>query len=260
MLMKNKKGDFSIVLLVFLVLLVVLVSLFIFSTRSQKVVIGLSDSDIVNKVQLEKNLAQFYVTEVTEISLAESYKEMTMHGQYVKDPSFDLELNVKFGTLSDTLNNDLNVTFKEKLKKNLGNYHFDEEYMKNLKEDVRADKFNSSFNGEKLRLGISGLEIKEFSEKINITYSPDILSETSLNKLGLDSFKRIYETKENCKNQKSAVSLKTCFENSLVGFDVEIINKNDSKDGPSFFVTLTSTKEFLIDGKPENIRFSFLLA
>src|SRR3989344_7523303 len=174
MLMKNKKGDFSIVLLVFLVLLVVLVSLFIFSTRSQKVVIALSDSDIINKVQLEKNLAQFYVMEVTETSLVESYKEMTMHGQYVKNPSFDLELNVKFGLLSGTLNNDLNVTFKEKLKENFGNYHFDEEYMKNLKEGVKADKFNSSFNGEKLWLGISGLEIKEFSEKINITYSPDI--------------------------------------------------------------------------------------
>jgi|SRR3989338_844408 len=259
MLIKNKKGDFSVVLLVFLVLLVVLGSLFIFSTRSQKVVTELSGLDIMNSVQLEKNLAQFYVMEAAETSLAESYKEMTLHGQYIKNPTFDLELNVKFGMLSDTLNEDLGTVFNEKFKKNFENYYFNEEYLKNLEDSVMANKFNPSFDGEKLKIDISGLMIKEFSEKINVFYSPEIFAETSLSKIGLDNFSRIYEAKEGCKIQKSAEFIKTCFENRLIGFNVEVVNKNSSKDEPLFFVTLTSKKEFLVDGKLESIKLSFIL-
>ena len=255
----SRKGDFSIVLLVFLVLFVVLVSLFIFGTSSGKIVAQIQDAGIINKVKLEKSTAEFYIAEIAKNSLVESYKEIILDGNYIENPSFDLELNARFGVLSTTLNEDFKEIFNEKFKENFESCEFQEEYLKSLKPIIRSGEFVTYFDRENIRVNISGMEIKEFSENINVTSSPVISLEVNLNKIGLADFNKVYQVKEACKTKESSELIEECFENSLKGFDAEITEKTLPNEEKAFLVILKSKKVFLIDDKLENIKINFLL-
>jgi hypothetical protein len=243
LIIKNKKGSESIAttLLVFLILLVCTSSLFIFITHSKKVNIEILDAGIMNEVQLKQNLAEFYIREASEKAVVESYDEVIKNNEYIKEPTYNLEKNVEF----NELNNNLNQIFIEKFKINFKNYKFQEDYLKNLQENISPP----FFDGEKLNINVSNFEINEFSEKINVTYYPKISLNIELNKIGLDNFDKIYQIKEECKDEESIEKMENCFKNNLTNFNVKIVEKIISEDEKYFIVNLTSKKEFLINGK-----------
>lgn len=266
MLIKNKKGDLPVVLLVFLVLLVVLTSLFIFATRSQTIIATISDVGIVNQANMKKNSLEFHIFQILENSIVESYKEMIQDGQLVENPSFDTNLYVRFNSLSLTLNEDFSKEFAERFKKRFENYDAQnsELLFQEIKKLVEEEKFVYFFNGKKIKISFSetgNLKIQKLSEKINVSYSPHISLSTTFGKIGLNDFEEIYSAKEICKIIEESTEEKTikeCFEKELEHFNVEILEKKKT-DGETYFVIiLTSKKIFLINEKPERINFGFI--
>lgn len=257
---KNKKGDLPTVLLVFLVFLVVLTSLFTFLIKSKNINEYTESVGLINEVYEEQNLAEFYIIEAVKTSIVESYLDITKDGGFVENPNFDLQTNVFFDELNSNLNGDFLKEFDKSIKRNFGNYDFQEDYLKKLKETILADRFDSSFNGEKLRINVKDLKLKKFSEKINVTYSPNISLEASLDKMGLHSFDQIYQAKEICKTKTTTDSLKECFQDHLKYFDVGVIERQNiqNQGQKSFIITLKSKTDFLIEGKFHTITLNFI--
>ncbi|MEM3091838.1 MAG: hypothetical protein QXD05_01770 [Candidatus Pacearchaeota archaeon] len=254
----NKKADLSIVLLVFLVLITAMFSLFIFTTKSQSINVKISNIGITNKIYEKENLAKFYVKEVAMESIIKSYKEISFNGEFVDEPTFDLEKNVRFTKLRNNLNEDFGKKFNENFKKKIGSYTFDEDYLNKIKAQVSQDKFSYFFDGEKLSLNISNLNIKESSKDMNISFDFNLSFVFILEDLGLESYDKIYQIKEICKTKLTIPSIEDCFRSNLKNFEVTVVEKKGFDNQKYFVVNLTTKKSFLIDEIFENIKLNFI--
>lgn len=66
MILKNKKGDFAVTLLVFMTVALVLGTSFIFATDLNKIEEKIADAGFLNKIYLDKEKIDFYIQESME--------------------------------------------------------------------------------------------------------------------------------------------------------------------------------------------------
>jgi len=259
MLIKNKRGDMAVVLVVFLTLLITSVSLFVFVTSSNKINAKISDAGIVNNVQIKENEAEFYIKETAEDSVVDSYTEIIQNENYIEQPAiYNSEKEVEFKDLNSGADEELNKKFNEKFKGDFENYEFEKEHLKKLKDVISKDGFSALFNGQAFQLNINAFEMNDSSAKVNVSYTPKIFLEINLTRIGLDSFNKIYLSKEECKTGQTAEAMKTCFEDNLRNFNVEVVEKTNSANEKYFLVKLKSKKTFLTETGFENLEFSFV--
>lgn len=247
----NKRGDVSIVILVFLVLLVVFASLFIFAISSMNVKEVISGYLIFDRVYAQEDLIEFYLDSAGKDAVAKTYTDFVDSGV----PELDYINNRKsvggyseFGELHDKLNENFEKRFIDNFKKELAKYEFEESYLIDLKKNISENKFDVSFNGEFIQLNMNSLMLTNSIKETSIIYKPQISLEFDLNKIGLDDFGKLYSVKEDCKKQED---IQECFNNKLNYFNA-LVNQENS------LVTLTSKKEFLIDEGFKKISFSFI--
>ena len=69
----NKRGDFSILLLVVLVVILFGSTLFVFNTNQKKVNVELNDARFLNNVYLKENLIDFYVNEAIDMTIEDKF-------------------------------------------------------------------------------------------------------------------------------------------------------------------------------------------
>ncbi len=250
---KNRRGDITILLLVILVLLVASATLFSFVTSSGKVEAKISDAKFVENIYYKENLVEFYINQAGEKSISKTYRIFSENGDYINNPIISGG-EIEFGKIHNKLNENFYIKFNQNFKEEFENYNFEEDYLKNLKEVILDGNFDVIVNEENLVIKINNLEINNSVKNINITYIPEISLGFDFQKIGLHSFEKIYEVKEGCKNVEE---VENCY-NKLINFESNVIEKEKSNGGKYFFVTLTSKKQFLIDGKFTNINFSFV--
>lgn len=143
-MLRNKKGNVPVVILVLLVFVIVSAALFSFVNSAGKLELKISDTRIVEKVYLEENLAEFY---------------MKQAGNSV----------VKTGISSSA--------FREDFKKEFLDYEFEEGYLLDLKRLIQEDKFSVSQEKEVFMIRLSELRLRGVSSNVDIDYFPKILVE-----------------------------------------------------------------------------------
>lgn len=257
MIMKNKRADISIVLLVILTLVLTISSLFIFVNSSSAVEAEIYNVKFIDQFYLRQNLAEFYVSESMKKALVQTYNEFVSDSKgiyyYLNNPKETPQNsgNFEFNELHDKLNENFKSKLRENFQIEFKKYNFNEgyveEYLRELNSLVEQGSFDVSANKEILKITVNDFMIKDSFEKIKIEYSPEIKLEFNLTKLGLHDFDKVYEIKEKCKTDEN---LKNCFESGLINFNVGV-NENN-------LVTLKSKKDFLIDNDFKKIVFSFI--
>ncbi len=248
----NKRGDVSIVILVFLVLLVVFGSLFIFYTSSVKIKDKISGVVVFNKVYMQENSIKFYLDSAGKDVMVKTYKDFVDDSgdeyDYINNRRTVEGKYPEFEELHSKINEKFEKRFSENFKKEFEKYDFEEDYLIDLKKNISENKFDVSFNGEFIQLNMNSLMLTNSIKETSIIYKPQISLEFDLNKIGLDDFGKLYNVKEDCKKQED---IQECFNNRLNYFNA-FVNQENS------LVTLTSKKEFLIDEEFKKIEFSFI--
>ena len=254
----NKRGDISIVILVFLVVFVVSASLFVFVTSSLKENVKISGAAIVDKVKLQENSVKFHIKQVGEKSVIKTYKEIINNKEYIGDTVILVNnIEPEFKLLNENLNENFKTKFINNFKSEFESYNFEGDYLKNIQSIIYNNLFDIGFNGEILVFSENKQEFYEHSDEIQVTYQPIIKLEFNFTKIGIESFEKIYSVKEQCKNEQNAELIKQCFDNNLINFNTSVIEKEKPNKEKYFLITLTSKKEFLINDKFEKIEFSF---
>lgn len=259
MLIKNKRGDMSVILITLMTVLLCTASIFIFITSSKKANAEISDVSVFSKLDEQKNIAEFYIKDAGEKAVISVYKEIIDNKEFYSSPLIsNSNGDVEFKGLNSEINKNFIDKFDTIFKNNFMSYGFTEEYLKNLNEIVYDGKFSRDFNGNFFSVSMSGVEFNEQSGKINISYLPTLSAKFNLEEIGVSSFDEIYRTKEDCKTHETAELIKRCFENDLANFDAEVLEKTDSAGKKYFLVNLETKKEFFINGKFEKIKFGFV--
>tara|TARA_Y100000034_G_C6843451_1_gene381863 strand:+ start:372 stop:1139 length:768 start_codon:yes stop_codon:yes gene_type:complete len=249
----NKRGDMTIVLLVLLVLIVSLATLFSFATNSKQVEAKILDVRVIDKLFLEQELIEFYIKEAGKKATIKTFKEFVEDPKsiyfYMNNPEENPigSGNWKFEKLHVNLNENFKQRFSDNFNKEIGKYEIN---------GIDLNNFNIEINKEIVLITLKNFKIDDsFSNgEIEINYHPNILLEFNLTKIGLHSFQKIHEIKDDCKFKKEIN--KECFEKDLKNFIVGVEIKGE--DNKYSLVTLTSKKEFLFGENFESIKFSFI--
>ncbi len=250
---KNRKGDLSVLLLVVLVLLVASVTLFSLVISSGKVKAKISNAQFINNFYSKQDLIEFYLNQAEEKAIVETYNEFVENSDYINNPITSGK-EIEFKNINNRLDENFRNRFIENFENEFGNYNFEEDYLNNLKQIILNENFEVVVNKDILIITIDNLEMNSFVENINLTYIPEISLKFNLKKIGLNSFYEIYDVKEKCKNVKD---MEDCY-GDLINFNVSVIEKEKTNGEKYFLVTLVSKKRFLIDGKFDNLQFSFV--
>lgn len=140
-MLKNKKGNVPVVILVLLVFVMAFATIFSFVSNAGKLELKISDTRIVEKVYLEENLAEFYIKQA---------------GNSV----------VKTGISSNV--------FRGDFKKEFLSYRFETDFLLDLKQLIQEDKFSVSKEKEVFIVRISELRLRGVSNNVDIDYFPKI--------------------------------------------------------------------------------------
>lgn len=248
-MIKNKKADVAVTLLVFLVMFVASTTLFVFVTNNKVTELKISDAIAIERVYTKENLVDFYLVKIIESVAVKTYIDFVEYKNenYIGSLLYnEEESTVYFQFLAVNWKEDFKKNFIENLKSEFKEQGYMNDYMSEIKNNALQDKVQSKFDGEILEITFPSLEINDSYKKINITYHKVPYSKINLTKIGLHSFDRIYEVKENCKDVDN---IEMCFI-QLNNFDVEV-NKNN-------VVKLSSKNSFVVDSQIKNIEFSFI--
>ncbi|MEK6906750.1 MAG: hypothetical protein AABW81_03950 [Nanoarchaeota archaeon] len=244
LIIKNKRGDLAITLMVFLVITICLASLFLFSTSSGDVKTKIAGAFIVSKAESRGDLAEFYIREAAESSAIKTYDSLIADEKYIQKPvNYNVDGIPEFSELSNTINEDFIAEFNKNFKENFASYEFQEDYLIGLKEIVAKDEFSNSFDGKAVMVKINTLEITSSSDTESIKYIPKISVKVDFKNIGLDYFEDIRNVKNICYNEEQ------CYNEGLNYFSASI-----NKD----VVSLKSKKDFSIGSGFKSIGFSFV--
>ncbi len=258
MLIKNKKADLTVVLLVFLVLFLAIATLFTFYKNSNGVNTDSFDYGISSRAIIESNSVQFSLNEMAKKATLESYKTFIPNGEFVDKPTFDLDFNVKFEALNPSIESEFSEEFKENLKKEAKKINSNEALSASLKELFEKGTFIYSFDGDTASVFLKEINLKISSGNTNVSYFPELNSKINLGQIGLESFEDVYRAKESCKNLLSSNLMESCFEQELSNFDAIVSEKQSASGVKTFVVELSSRKLFFEDGKLEPLKFKFI--
>jgi len=259
MLIKNKKGELSIVILVLLILLLTMVTLFTFAKDTSKIEAEISDAKFLQDSYVKENNVENYLSLALESAIIESYKEIITKGneEYVGDPAIsNSQKEIMFNNLADDIDSIFLEKIKEKFIVEFLGYDYEENYLVKAELHVDSENFEITFAEDSFKIILEELTFIDSYEDISWAYATKIQTSSSLNKLGLESFEKIYEVKEKCKQQSD---IQKCFNDEISNFEVVVEGKKDSSDNEYDLVKFTSEKEFLINNNFEKINFEFVL-
>lgn len=244
MIMKNKRGDISITLLVFMVVVLTGSVLFSFIRSSGKITGNIADSRFLEGAYFGEEGARSFMKAASEDALIKSYYEVA------NEKGDDLFKNFDEIAVDNLIKEKFNAKFAEEIKK----YGAGEKVMQDLLAEVEKGNFVSSFDGD----GMS-IEIKDFAisagvvgqnkeTKIGVIYRPKMIVNVSLEELGLYGFWKINNAIEKCKSAKSDSEISNCFSSELSTRFLVDYNKK--------VLGLESRRVFLIGNELRSIKIS----
>ena len=253
---KNKKADVSVVLFVLFTLVICVLAIYAFITSSNQMEFQISDFNRIEEVYLKFSSAKFYLNLAGKEAFFKTYKEVVNQELYVEQPVKKVNSNLKFENLNSNWKQEFNNKFKENFKLEFSSYSFNEDYLINLRQLILDNEFEILEKKGGFDIFISNLNLSSYSKTLNVTYTPKFLLGFDFNKEKLNSFEEIYEIKEICKSQKG---VEVCFNENLLNFNAELIEKEKTSGEKYFVVNLESKKSFLFESGFEKIKLSFVL-
>jgi len=256
----NKRADVPLAVAILVIATMAITSIAMYSFfmsagKTQGVVLGVGFVDDVNLKELAIN---FYVQQAGERAFVKTYKEIADNGDYLELPAIKDSGGIyKFAGARK----DIDELFKEKFYDNFKNefaiMEFDEDYLeKDFRKNLLFNKFVfTNFSDENgLKIIIEGMGIEEGSDAgdVKVVYSPKISAGFNFEKLGLHSFKYLEIVKDECILNPGIMTFEECLNFYLFNFNAKVSDEDA--------VSVESKKTFLIGGKFEKIRFSFIPA
>jgi hypothetical protein len=256
-LIKEKRGDVAINILVVLVLIMAITTLFVFSSHGGDMKARVLNSKVAGGFYVYVEEAKDYLSSSGERALLETYEEFVKGvgaNDYIKNRQTNGEGIPNFVGLADNLDEKFKNRFSEKFKEDFGKFVFERENLIGLQKVVSEDKFLVEVSGGDVILKINQWEFierakEEDKDKIVILHTPKIIINFDLEKIGLHTFKDLDEVKENCKVKITVGEKKKCFEEGLFNFEIKLEGE---------VVKLISKKKFLIKKVIEKFDFSFI--
>lgn len=261
---RNKKGDISINILVMLTLAITIYSLFIFVSGANRIVTAISGIEAVEQIYLERNLVDFSINRALKDAVVESYFEVIDLNDYLWNPSVN-SIEPEFGRLHPEVNEKLKVRVVANMRKYFTMVYriFPEQYfLRNTRNSILlSDSFEESnlvIEGDNIQMNLYQIYFganlyKSFSVEYFATFSPMV----SPNKIGLHGFNEIYEAKELCKNEGSSSSMERCFQTRLENFYV-VVEEKEKNNEKYFLVSMESFEIYFVKNRFQKLSFQFI--
>ena len=128
----NKRGDISIVVLVFLVLIVCIATIFSFLVSGGKINTQVGNTRLVENVYSEQYFVEYYLSESMKLALVKTYEEFANSKDYIANPIIDSDGNYEFKDLHAKLKENFIEKFKINLNEEISKYNFEEKSLINL--------------------------------------------------------------------------------------------------------------------------------
>jgi len=233
MLMKNKRGDLAITVLVFLVVMVCAVALYSFAATNSEFEKKIQDIDYAQGAYVIADSFEFSMEGPVRQAYFETYSEFLENEvySYIDSGSKFYEVYY-FDFLNPDLNEEFNKLFLEKLKIN-------EDYKK---------KVVVEFNNDLFRVVFEDMEFNSDERGYDIRYKTDIVYDFNFINQGIIGFEKLNEVKDECVSSGRLSEVEDCFNREFENFEVTVteVGKDDDK---YFNVVLENDKA----------RFNFLI-
>ena len=234
---KNRKGDVSIILLVFMCLFVLFFALFTFVINGKKTSELIGDARALDGVYIDEEKADAYVRESLERAVIREYYDS------LEDMTLEIEkVNGYFVGNVNGINSDSEIfnRTRENVRRGLFSISIEKEELKGNFGEVKITKDESV----RIKPKILGFIPNPFAKDklvllIGVVYDAKIEVESDLYKIGLNSFEEINEAYDKCVSEE----IESCMEEELIYFDVEVIDESAK------IVELKSKRSFLIDNE-----------
>lgn len=256
----NKRGDISVLVLVFLVLIVTgaaIVSFYLSLSNQNKIV---ANVDYVDNIYLQEQDANFYLKQAGENAFIKTYSDFVKDGSYLSIDSFTLDKEIKYFNSKGILNTEeINNKFKEQFETNFikefQGYKFEKDNLGSLNDIISRKEFSVNFNGESLILTFKQIKFSfvDSNKKFQADYTSDLLFGFEFKKYKLPSFVEINNVESFCMDKPTIDEAKTCFESSLVNFDVSSLDSNGNS-----LIQLKTKQSYLIDNSLKSVIFGFV--
>lgn len=256
----NKRGDVSILVLVFLVLIVTgaaIVSFYLSLSNQNKI---LANVNFIDNIYLQEQDANFYLEQAGENAFIKTYSNFVSNGDYLKYDSLIPYNNVNYIGSNEILNiEQINSKFKEQFDNNFikefQSYKFDKGYLKELNSLISNKEFTSNFDGESLVLTFKQFKFNfaDANKNFKIDYTPDLVLKFKFKKYKLPSFIEINNVKTECLDELNFETPEDCFKSNLVNFEVSTLNNNGNS-----LIQLKTKSSYLIGNYLKPIIFGFV--
>ncbi len=237
MLVKNKKGDVAVVLVVIMAFLLVGIAMFSFSTASNAYSTEISNPNDLDEIYLKKYNYEYYITNSLENAYLLTYNDFVKNNFYF--PSQEKKYNY---TVFDKEWNE-EERFEEKFTEN-----FNKEIDKYIYEGLRSEDIKLDFRDDEIIARIENFNTKNVldeAEEKSFEYNASIEVKFSSKVFGLHSFKEISNVVQKCKSIAGANEKKECYEKDLSNFYVyvQIVRRDMGGNIISEFNENTQVKE-----------------
>jgi hypothetical protein len=245
----NKKAEIAVNLLVFLALSLTLIALASFFLNSNKINAEIYGLNIVEKALYQEKEAEFYLEEAGEKALIKTYNNFILNYDFIANPVVRNSNNIAyFANLDLDWRERFEKQFILYLKEDFSGYEFEEDYLKDFKNIVdNLDEGDIFFEKDSLRIIPTGWQFENSFKGLKINYSPEILIDLNLTKIGLYDFEYLHQKMQSCKENPPGIAL--CLEENSENF--KVVAEGEA-------LRFTSNKEFFIDGGFKKIEFIFI--
>lgn len=257
----NRKGTVEITLLVVMILILAIATIFIFGT-SEAITSGKMDLGAFGRLKDAELVAESNVKFISEDIIINRYDDFAKNNKYLIEKRRDDKFTGEFSSLHSRVNenfwNDFDTSFFDIFDK----HNFSSTYKDTHGLTVLKKKLKFKFNEENMTADIVGFSFIEDGEILSLKYRTNLSVDIKFSRLGLHSFKEIYEAKEKCdvKNVSNEY-YETCYEKELPFFDVEVKSDKNLKysleDG-DILVKLSTKRKYYLDGEIRAIDFEFV--
>jgi hypothetical protein len=258
-MIRNKKGDITIVIFVIMVVALSGAVLVMMLLEDRNVKNELKTPEEVSNLYSEEELLNYHIRNILEEAVVRTYETAAKSGEYISNsPDCFYKGQKFFCTINPGLKSYLQQNIQTRLLQNLNFTEFIEDLNeKGMLLDISLKNYEFVYS-DKVKFSLKNITFIYDSEKktgikdVIIRHSFNISQETNFDEIGLDDFNTIYEKIISCKN----ANFKECFKlkhfNTIIE-DTKIENKD------FYNIRLSSKEEHSIDKESRKVEFSFLV-
>ena len=271
-MIKNKRGDISVTLLVFMSLFLAGFTLISFVNNKANIDASIGNPLFIEKSYLQESQINFYLKQAGERALAKSYYDMANEGSFGE--KIDSGTSLK-NFDEESFDNLLKDRFITNFKSEVERYDFKAPVLQKFKQNIEENKFDLTVKGESVSLEVKDTQIignlvikkneriwvwlvvptlydeEKIPALIGVIYRPKIMQIFRFNHIGLTGFGELYSYSQECLKEKE---FENCLSGKLTNYHVKVSEQNKEKA-----VSIESKDSFFIDRELKKISVNFVI-